>query len=160
MKVLERDGALALDIPGQVVVTFKEPDARGAWRSTVSDEVFITFDRGDSGAVVGMRLHQTIRLPRTGPPTSPIAGAPADLQPYPGAYLLQQAQTQFTVVYDGSTLVINDPLAKRAIKLQPADQPGTWMDEFGKFKIRFATDAAGIVAAVLLEGVTVFRREV
>ncbi len=158
VKVLERNGALALDIPGQVVLTFKEPDAGGAWRSTVSDGVFVTFDRGDTGAVAAMRLHQTIRLPRTGPPASPLDAVPADLRPYPGAYLLQQAQAQFTVVYENSTLVINDPLAKRAIKLKPADRSGAWIDEFGKFIIRFETDAAGTVAAMLLDGVTVFRR--
>jgi transglutaminase-like putative cysteine protease len=158
VKVLERNGALALDIPGQVVLTFKEPDAGGAWRSTVSDEVFVTFDRGDSGSVVGMRLHQTVRLPRTGPPASPVDAVPADLRPYPGAYLLQQAQAQFTVVYEGQTLVINDPLAKRAIKLKPSGQSGAWIDEFGKFTIRFETDDAGKAAALLLDGVTIFRR--
>jgi hypothetical protein len=158
VKVFERNGALALEIPGQAVLTFKEPDARGAWRTTVSDEVFVTFDRNDSGAVVGMKLHQTIRLPRTGPPASPVETVPAGLRAYPGAYLLQQAQAQFTVVYENSTLVINDPLAKRAIKLKEADRPGVWIDEFGKFTVRFTTDAAGNVAAMLLDGVAVFRR--
>ena len=158
VKVFERNGALALDIPGQLVLTLKEPDTRGAWRSAVSDDVFVTFERGDPGSVVGMKLHQTVRLPRTGPPASPLDGVPAELRPYPGAYLLQQAQAQFTVVYESSTLVINDPLAKRAVKLKPVDRPGAWIDEFEKFAVRFEVDAAGAATAMLLEGVTAFRR--
>jgi len=158
VKVLERNGALALDIPGQLVLSFREPDADGAWRNTASDQVFVTFDRSDSGAVVGMRLHQIIRLPKTGAPASPAESVPAELRPYPGAYLLQQASVEFTVVYENLGLVINDPLAKRAIKLKPSGQPGAWIDEFGKFTIRFETDDAGKAAALLLAGVTVFRR--
>lgn len=158
VKVLERDDALALDIPGQTVLTFKEPDARGAWRSTISDDVFVTFERGDSGAVAAMTLHQATRLPRTGPPASPLDGVPAEFRPYPGVYLFQQAQARFTVVYEGATLVINDPLAKRAFKLKPGGQPGTWIDEFGKFTVHFDTDAGGAIAAMRLEGTTLFRR--
>jgi transglutaminase-like putative cysteine protease len=157
-KVAERNGSFTLDIPGQVVLMFKAADAEGVWRSAVSDDVFITFDRGDGGAVVAMRLHQSIRLPRAGPPTSPMDAVPAELRAYPGAYLLQQAQAQFMVVYENSTLVINDPLAKRAIKLKPAGRPGAWIDEFGKYTVRFATDVAGSVNAMLLEGATVFQR--
>jgi len=158
VKVLERNGALSLETPGQAVLMFKEPDERGAWRSTVSDQVFVTFDRGDSGAVIGMRLHQTIRLPRTGPPPSPVDAVPAELRAYPGAYLLQQAQAQFTVAYENSTLVINDPLARRTIELKPADRPGAWIDQFGKYTVRFETDAGGHLTAMLFDAVTVFRR--
>jgi len=158
VNVIERNGALTLDIPGQPALSFKEPDAGGAWRNTVSDQVFITFDRNAAGAIAGMRLHQIFRLPRTGGQGAPPAGVPAEMRLYPGTYLLAQARAEFTVVYEDGGLVINDPLAKRAIKLKPSGQAGTWIDEFGKFTIRFETDEAGKVTAMLLDGATVFKR--
>jgi len=156
--IFVKDDALALDIPGSLALSFKEPDAGGAWRSTVSDGVFVTFERDDSGEITGMKLHQIFRLPRTGEQGPPAASMPADMRPYQGTYLLAQARADFTVVYESQGLVINDPLAKRAIRLRPSVQAGAWVDEFGKFTIRFEADDAGKVAAMLLEGVTVFKR--
>jgi hypothetical protein len=152
-----KDGALALEIPGSPALSLREPDAGGAWRTTVSDQTFITFDRNTSGGVAGIRLHQVFRLPRTGEQGVRPEGVPADMRPYAGTYLLAQARAEFTVAYDAG-LVINDPLAKRAIKLKPSGQAATWIDEFGKFTVRFETGDAGKVTAMLLDGATVFVR--
>lgn len=156
--ILVKDGALALDIPGSLALSFKDPGEDGAWRSTVSDQTFVIFDRNASGEIAGMKLHQIFRLPRTGEQGAPAAGVPADMRPYPGTYLLAQMRAEFTVVYENAGLVINDPLAKRAIKLKPSSEAGAWIDEFGKFTIRFESDEAGKVTAMLLDGATVFKR--
>jgi hypothetical protein len=158
VKVLDQGGTLTLDIPGKMALGLKEPDSAGVWRSTMSDQLFVTFERSDSGPAAELRLHQVVRLGRTGAPDATSEATPADLQPYPGTYLLVQARADFKVAYEKGDLVIHDPLAKRTIRLKPSGKPERWVDEFGKFTIRFEKDGAGSVVAMLLDGATVFRR--
>jgi len=158
VKVSERDGALVADIPGQIVLTLKEPDADGVWRSTTSDQLFVTFRSDEAGRAVELWLHQVVRLRRTGAPTAPAATVPADLQSYPGTYLLAQAQAEFTVAWEDGGLVLHDPLAKKAVPLKPSGKPGRWADPTGRVNLWFERDPAGSVAAMLIDGATGFRR--
>jgi len=158
VKVFERDGALVADIPGQVVLTLEEPDADGAWRSTISDQMFVTFRSDEGGRAVELWLHQIVRLRRTGAPAASAAAVPADVQPYPGTYLLAQAQAEFTVAWEDGGLVLHDPLAKKAVPLKPSGKAVTWVDPSGRVSLSFERDPAGSVAAMLIAGATVFRR--
>jgi hypothetical protein len=158
VKVLDKDGSLTLDIPGRAVFPLKEPDAAGAWRSTLSDQVFATFTRDAAGRAVEVRLHQVVRLGRTEPPATPSAAVPEDLRRYPGVYLLAQAQARFALGYEDGGLVLHDPLAKATRRLRPASKAGTWIDETGRFTVWFEADAGGAVTAMLIDGATVFTR--
>jgi hypothetical protein len=158
VKVLVKDGALTLEIPGRPALSFRGPDATGAWPSTVSEDVYATFDQGDAGAVTGMRLHQIVRMARTSAtPTGPGVGT-ADLRRCLGTYLFAQARAEFTVTSDGKGLIVNDPLAKREIRLEPGASPGTWVDEDGKYRIRFDIDDRGAVTAMLFDAAAIFRK--
>ena len=158
MNVVDRGGSLTLDIPGRAVFTLKEPDADGAWRSTLSDQVFATFTRDAAGRAVEVRLHQVVRLGRIEPPAAPAADLPDNLRRYPGVYLLAQAQARFTLGYEDGALLLHDPLAKATRRLKPASNAGGWVDESGRFTIWFDTDQAGVVTAMLVDGATVFTR--
>jgi hypothetical protein len=128
------------------------------WRSTLSDQVFATFELNDSGRAVEMRLHQVLRLRRTGSPATPAADVPEDLGAYPGTYLLAQAQAEFTIAVESRGLVLHDPLAKKAVALKAAGKPGTWEDHAGRVTIWFERDQPGRVTAMLIDGATIFRR--
>jgi transglutaminase-like putative cysteine protease len=158
VQVLDKGGVLTLDIPGKMVLGLKAPDADGVWRSTVSDQLYVTFERRDSGQAAAMLLHQVVRMGRSPAPEAAAEVVPAELQPFPGTYLLAQAGAEFKVAYENQALVIHDPLAKRTVRLKPSGSPDSWVDEFGKFTIRFEKDGAGTVTAMLLDGATVFRR--
>ena len=158
VKVLEQGGVLTLDIPGKMALALKEPDADGVWRSTLSDQLYVTFEHPDSVPAASVRLHQVVRMGRTAAPEAPTEVVPAELRPFPGTYLLAQAAAEFKVAYENQSLVVHDPLAKRTVRLRASDTPGSWVDEFGKFTIRFEKDGAGAVTAMLLDGSTVFRR--
>ncbi len=158
VKVFERDGALAADIPGQVALTLREPDPEGVWRSTTSDQLFVTFRSDEGGRAVELWLHQVVRLRRTGAPAASGVAVPVDLQPYLGTYLLAQAQAEFTVSWEDGGLVLHDPLAKKAAPLKPSAKAGTWVDPSGRVSLWFERDQAGGVAAMLIDGAMVFRR--
>jgi hypothetical protein len=158
MNVVDRGGSLTLDIPGRAVFTLEGPDAAGAWRSTLSDQVFATFQRDEAGKAVEVRLHQVYRLRRAGPPAELSAEPPVELRRYPGVYLLAQAQAQFTLGYEDGKLVLHDPLAKATRRLTPSSKAGEWVDASGRFTVWFDADPAGEIAAMLIDGATVFTR--
>ncbi len=153
-----KDGALVLDIPGKITLAFKEPDTRGVWQSTISDRLFATFERNNTGEVEEVRLHEVVRLRRTGDSDHPLAEVPADYQPYPGKYLLAQRQAEFVVLYENESLAVRDPLAKKTVRLQNPDNEGKWLDEFKRNTIQFEKDDAGKVSAMVIDAVSRFRR--
>ncbi|MEW6746228.1 MAG: serine hydrolase [Planctomycetota bacterium] len=56
--VLEQDGHLALDIPGQAVFTMKWPDSRGRWIFELTEQLALEFHRSPSGAVDRATFYQ------------------------------------------------------------------------------------------------------
>jgi CubicO group peptidase (beta-lactamase class C family) len=67
--VVVKDGALAVDVPGQMVFDLKPPDENGRRAFAISAEIAVSFERDDAGNVVMMRLHQggfDFELPREG----------------------------------------------------------------------------------------------
>jgi len=159
VKVLARTASLTLDIPGRAVFTLKEPDAAGAWRSTLSDQVFATFTRDAAGRAVEVRLQQVVRLGRIEPPAAPAADLPDDLRRYPGVYLLAQAQARFTLGYEDGALVLHDPLAKATRRLKPASQGRRVGRRERPVHDRVDAAQAGVVTAMLIDGATCSRVE-
>jgi CubicO group peptidase (beta-lactamase class C family) len=58
-QVVFRCGALALDIPNQLVFELKEPDKDGRRQFALTDTVAVSFKKGDGGKVVALVLHQS-----------------------------------------------------------------------------------------------------
>lgn len=156
--VTEQDGVLVLDIPGRITLAFREPDAKGNWQSTLSDRLYATFERKSTGEVEELRLHEIVRLRRTGEPDIPNTEVPEKYRPYPGKYLLPQPQAEFLVLYENGSLAVVDPLAKKTIRLQPPNAEGGRLDEFNRNTIRFEQDAAGNITAMIIDAVSRFRR--
>jgi len=68
-EVREQAGKLAVDVPGQMLYTLKEPDAEGRWVFELTDQIAVTFQRDDAGDVVSLTMHQgglTFEVPREG----------------------------------------------------------------------------------------------
>lgn len=68
-EVREQGGKLAVDVPGQMLYTLKEPDAEGRWAFEITDEVRVTFQRDPEGRVIGLTMLQgglTFEVPREG----------------------------------------------------------------------------------------------
>ena len=57
--VLERNGHLALDIPSQRVYDLNPPDDEGRWQFTLTDQISVSFERDDAGAVVALTMRQS-----------------------------------------------------------------------------------------------------
>ncbi len=77
LKVLHRDGRLAVDVPKQLIFDLKGPDSEGKWAMRAKKSATLTFNSDASGAVVSMTLVDgpvVLEMPR-------IEKAPADALP-------------------------------------------------------------------------------
>jgi len=160
LKVFVQGGSLAVDIPGKVVLALNDADKERLWYCKLSKQIYFTFKRKylGFGKVVEMQLHQIIPLPRKSGPEKVNNGVPEKFRPYLGKYSLAALQAEFTVLYKDGGLAVDDPLAKKIIKLQLPDEKGRWADEFNKNTIFFELDNQGNVETMNIDSVDKFTR--
>jgi hypothetical protein len=71
LTVLEKNGKLAVDVPGQMVFELKEPDADGKWEFALTNQIAVSFERNDKGEVSLLKMYQAglvFEAPREGVP--------------------------------------------------------------------------------------------
>jgi hypothetical protein len=160
LKVFVQGGNLAVDIPGKVVLALNDADEQGRWYCKLSDQLFFIFKRKylGLGKVEELHLHQIIPLPRKAGPQSRINNVPAKFRPYLGTYSLAALQAEFKVIYKNGSLAVDDPLAKKIVKLKPPNEKGMWADEFNKDSIFFEKDSNGNVTVMKKDSVDKFKR--
>jgi transglutaminase-like putative cysteine protease len=160
LKVFVQGGNLAVDIPGKVVLAFNEPDEKGRWYCKLSDQLYVTFKRKyfGFGKVEEMHLHQIIPLPRKSGSQDLNNNVPEKFRPYLGNYSLAALQAEFKVLYKDGCLAVDDPLAKKVVKLQPPNEQGMWVDEFNKNSIFFEKDNRGNITTMKIDSVDKFNR--
>jgi hypothetical protein len=159
MHVMARDGAMAVDIPGQTLLALNDPDEQSRWYAKLTDRVFFTFDRNDVGEVTAMQVHEIVRMQRTGDPEQVDTDVPERFRPYLGTYLLAQLNAEFTVIYRDGSLAVNDPLENAPIGLQLPDVQGRWVDEFDKNAISFEREEDGAFMTMVVDAANSFQRD-
>jgi hypothetical protein len=157
-EILIKEGNLTLDIPGQMALSFSEPDEAGIWQCKLSPRLRLEFDRGDDGAISAMILHEIVVLTRKSGPDEIPQDVPDDLRSYLGQYLFAQANAEFTVLFHEGGLAVYNPMDEETVGLQPPDQSGGWLDEYDKNTIYFDTDKDGNVTAMRIDAANRFER--
>jgi transglutaminase-like putative cysteine protease len=157
-QVLLQGGKLAVSIPGQTVLTFHDPDEKGVWICTMTNNLYLRFPRSEAGEIEAMEFHEIARMRRASEPEEIGEEVPEELRPYLGGYFFAPAQAEFTVLWDDGTLAVRDPIAKAVVHLDPTDEEGWWIDEFGKNSLSFEEDEEGKVITLLFDARTIFTR--
>ena len=157
-KVFVQNGNLTVDIPGKIVLALNDPDEAGLWHSKITNRLYFIFQENDSGEVEEMQLHEIVPMPKQSSPEAVDENVPEKFRAYLGKYFLAALQAEFTVQYKDGSLAVDDPLAKKTIKLQLPDEKGGWVDEFNKNTIFFELDDEGNVKAMNVDSVSRFRR--
>lgn len=158
-EVMEIDGSLSVNIPGQVDLPFYEADKEGKWYCKLSPRVYITFNTNENGKISEMILHEISSMTRTSDPEEIEENVPENYKAYLGNYLFAAVNAEFTVSYDDNTLSIYDPLAKEKVKLQAPDENGKWLDEYNKNTIYFEFDSDGKAIILNIDAASKFERE-
>ena len=158
-QVLEKEGNLSVDIPGQAVLPFNQPDENGRWYCKLSNRLFIEFGRGENDSISYMVFHNLVAMQKQNDTLKIPDEIPADMKPYIGNYYFPAVNAVFRVEYVDKTLGVYDPTENKTIKLQPPGEKGGWLDEFNKNTIYFEKDAKGNVTAMNIDAATKFVKE-
>jgi CubicO group peptidase (beta-lactamase class C family) len=123
--ISRRNGRLVLDIPSQVESALNPPRADGRWSLVKSDQTAVSFDRDNTGKVVGLRMHeagQAFEVPREGivlTPEIPLS----TLQKYVGRYGDAAGANEFAILIRNQRLAVRLP-NNRSFDLLPPDATG------------------------------------
>jgi CubicO group peptidase (beta-lactamase class C family) len=120
-----QNGALAVDIPNQLVFELDEPDEEGRWHFKLIDEIAVSFELDDNGNVTMMRLHEAgyiNELPK-GPPIQ--ESYPDDMEKYVGTYQTEDPNVTMRVVIHDDRLALDIP-GQPILDLYPPDEEGKW----------------------------------
>jgi secernin len=159
-QVLVRNGRLAVDIPGQMVVELKDADAEGLRYFTVTDAAAVSFAQDDSGKVTAMTIHQVITMPRKAEDPERVSqGAPDEYSPFVGAYTIPPGIAEMTVLVENDHLALNIP-QRGTIELRQPDAKGRWFfADDDMTSVSFESDDAGKVNAMKLYQVFILPRK-
>jgi len=156
---LVRDGALAVDIRGQVL-GLKEPDDEGRWYCTLTNQLYFLFERDDAGAVARMIIHQIARFPRESEPEETGDEVPVEVAPLLGSYRFAPANLTMRIYWEDGELKMHNSLEDVVAPLGERDGNGFWHLQAGhqSFLISFEEED-GLVRALLLDAGTPFNRQ-
>ena len=127
--VLERNGHLALDIPSQRIYDLNPPDDEGRWQFTLTDQISVSFERDDAGAVVALTMRQSgmaFEVMREGIEVEPEVDLD-ELQKYLGPYRAEEGEFFITLVVENQRLAFRGPDGVETYDLHPPDDDGRWV---------------------------------
>ncbi len=157
-EVLEKDGNLSLDIPGQMVLPFHDANEDARWYCKLTPNLYLEFESEDE-RIEQMILHEIIALTKEAS-TKPVdEDVPTELLAYMGEYNLVQASKKFKVIYLDNSLAVKDPDKHEPIKLKSPDSNGGWLDEFDKNTIYFEQNQIGKVDRLKIDASNRFVKE-
>lgn len=158
-EVLEKDGSLSVDVPGQMILPFNDADNDGQWYCKLSPRLYLVFNKDENDEISEMVLHEIVTMTKKSNPERIEEDIPELFKPYLGSYLYAAVNAEFTVSYIDNTLSIYDPLEMENIKLQLPDENGRWPDEYNKNTIYFENDNDGNITTLNIDVANKFGRE-
>ena len=148
--VLIQNDRLAVDVPGQQIFELKEPDEEGKWYFVISDEIAISFERDDTGNVIGMKLYQAgyvFELPREGVEVAPEIPL-EELQKYLGSYHSEELGVTVEVLIQNNRLAVDWP-GEMVYEMYPPDEEGIWVFRVSEdFTLRFNETPDGLIESL------------
>jgi hypothetical protein len=154
-EVKDKDGALAVNVPGQMLYELKPPDEEGKWYFTLTNTIAVSFDMNDDEQVIGMRMYQAgmaFELPREGVEIQPDIPL-IELQKYLGEYYNEEEDAKPTVVIQHNRLALDVP-GEMVFELYPPNEEGVWVCRvIDKLQLRFIEDEQHHVTGLeMIEG--------
>lgn len=146
-----KDGALAVDVPGQMLYELKEPNDEGKWYFALTDTVAVSFDLGEDGKANVMHMFQggmDLEFPREGyeiPGELPLA----ELKPYLGKYRFEEQNQTLNLIIKNNRLAVDVP-GQMVFELCPPDEEGKWAFRALRdvIQVSFVMDENGVPTAM------------
>ncbi len=148
--ISERNGQLVFDMPSKLQSALRPPRADGRWPLAMTDQLAVSFDRDNTGKVVGLKLHEAgieYEVPRAGVVITPEIPLSA-LQKYVGRYGDATGANDFTIFIRNQRLAVRLP-NNSSFDLLPPDSSGRHAPRAKMgFGITFEESPSGTVSAM------------
>ncbi|MHC4219727.1 MAG: serine hydrolase domain-containing protein, partial [Planctomycetota bacterium] len=148
--VLEQNGLLAVDVPGQTVYELNPPDENGKRQFAITDQVSVKFNRDDRGQVYSFIFYQagyTLEVPRQGaqmPVEIDLDAARKCL----GAFHSERLGVDIKVLIRNNRLALDVP-GQAVFELHPPDDEGRCVFRIrNSLWVRFNKDETGAVTSL------------
>jgi CubicO group peptidase (beta-lactamase class C family) len=131
-KVLEQNGRLAVDVPGQTIYELEPPDEEGKRQFVITDQVKVKFNRDGRGEVYSFIFFQSgykFEVPRQGTEL-PVEIDLDAARRYLGLYHADELNTDIRVLVQNNRLALDVP-GQMVYELYPPDDEDRWV-----FRIR------------------------
>jgi hypothetical protein len=158
VKVFERNNKLAVDIPNKMVLTFNDPNEKGIWTCLLSNQLYLTFSKDDSGKVIDMSVCQTISMPRKDDTEVSFDDVPEKYKPFVGKYLFQAIKAEIEIIVQDGSLTLRD-LDGDIFPLEFSEEKGIWEAKDKTRLIEFEYDEDGRVKGLKVTQVTMLHKK-
>jgi hypothetical protein len=136
-----------------MTLQFKDPDEKGVWACVFTNQLFLMFEKDDSGRIIEMRLAQAILMPRNKEAQIPIENVPEKYKPLVGSYLFKAINAEIKIIYQDGSLTLQDPDGD-IFGLEYSEEKGIWESINKKFLVEFQYDKDGLVTGIKATNIT------
>jgi hypothetical protein len=158
VKVFERNNKLAVDIPNKMVLTFNDPNEKGIWTCLLSNQVYITFSKDDSGKVIDMSICQTISMPRKVDTEVSFDDVPEKYKPFVGKYLFQAVNAEIEIIVQDGSLTLREHDGG-IFPLEFLEEKGIWEAKDKTRLVEFEYDEDSRVQGIKVTQVTMLHKK-
>jgi len=126
--VEEKNGALTVDVPGQMAYELQPPNEDGKRPFTMTDTIAVSFDRNEAGVVTMLKMYQaglTFECPREG---MEVAGDVAldEVRDLLGTYHFELQDADVEVLMQNGRLAIDVP-GQMVFEMHPPNDDDQWV---------------------------------
>lgn len=139
-KMIYKNGGLAIDIPGRMILELNPPDDKGRLYPKLTREISLTPVEGRNGTVEKILMYQYFRLNKISSPDSALEKIPEEFRDYTGNYQFAPARLSLDLSFSDGVLISNDPLGKFKGIIRYTNTGETWTEKSGSYEIGFITD--------------------
>ena len=157
-KIIYKDGSLAIDIPGRIMLELNQPDDHGKWFPKMTREISITPGAIIEGNADRMIIHQYFRLRKMSSPDSSLYQIPSEFRKFAGNYQFAPAKLSLDVLFSDGSLNTQEPLGKSKNRISYSKTGDTWIDETGTYEIGFISNNENEITHMTFTVKTEFRR--
>jgi hypothetical protein len=154
-RIIERNGGLAIDIPGRVVLDLNPPDEQGRWYPKMTREISLVPEMSTDNRVDKIVMHQYFRLRKSAISDSAETDKNGEFRKFAGNYQFSPAKLSMDITFEDGTLITVDPLRRSGIMLTCTGNGDIWTDKAGMLEIGFVSggeeEVSGLNLTIRLE---------
>ncbi|MBS1231953.1 MAG: hypothetical protein H6R35_791, partial [Bacteroidetes bacterium] len=157
-KIIYRNGGLAIDIPGRIVLDLNNPDDQGRWYPKMTREISIVTGDIRENKVDKMIMHQYFRLRKMSLPDTVLNEMPEEFKKFTGNYQFTPAKLSLDVLFSEGVLTTQEPLGRSKERISYSKTGDSWIDNTGSYEIGFIANSENEITGLNFSVKTEFVR--